>query len=196
MNCGIWNMGLLSTVVSGPLFNLECVFSLIYSLKFKMTLKPKLEVKSDPGLTPFTFLAGPTKMPLQYNKLVLPIEKHHQQTYIFALLIEEWFAWYLIFDIFDHWCFPFTCCLTGLNCYNVTSGSVICNNVTSSCVMQVCKHDFTNLVLNVMTKLYFDHVITSVFIFKLSFTWHVKFLNDLHWFLITFPGKKQFSRPT
>ena len=79
-------MGLLSTVVSGPLFKLECVLSLIYSLKFKMTLKPKHEVKSDPGLAPLTFLAGPTKMPLQYNKLVLSIEKHNQQTYIFALL--------------------------------------------------------------------------------------------------------------
>ena len=53
----------------------------------------------------------------------------------------------------DHWCFHGTCCLTGLNSYNVTSGSAICNNVTSSSVMQVWKHGFTNLVSNVMTKM-------------------------------------------
>ena len=31
------------------------------------------------------------------------------------------------------WCFPCTCCLTGLNCNNVTNGSglQVCNNVTS-----------------------------------------------------------------
>ena len=53
------------------------------------------------------------------------------------------------------WCFPCTCCLTGLNCYNVTSGSAVCNNVTSSSAMQVWKHGFTYLVSNVMTKWYF-----------------------------------------
>ena len=47
---------------------------------------------------------------------------------------------------FDHWCFPCTCCLTGLNCYNVTSGSGTWNNVTSSSAMQVCKHGFTSMV--------------------------------------------------
>ena len=58
---------------------------------------------------------------------------------------------------FDHWYFPCICCLTGLtgNCYNVTSSQGICNNVTSSSAMQVCKHGFTNMVSNVMTKWHF-----------------------------------------
>ena len=63
-----------------------------------MTQNPKQGVKSDPGLTPLIFGAGPTKMHLQHYKLALPIKKHHQ-TYLFALLIEERFAWYL-FDFF------------------------------------------------------------------------------------------------
>ena len=54
-DCGIWYMGLLSTVVSRPVLNLECAFSLSYSLKFKMLQNPKQGVKSDPGLTPFNF---------------------------------------------------------------------------------------------------------------------------------------------
>ena len=45
----------------------------------------------------WTLSAGPTKMPLQYYKLALPIEKHHHQTYIVALLIEEMFASYLFY---------------------------------------------------------------------------------------------------
>ena len=56
---------------------------------------------------------------------------------------------------FDHWWFPCTCCLIGLNCYNVTSGSGTCNNVTSSSANQVWRHGFTNMVSNVMTKWYF-----------------------------------------
>ena len=56
---------------------------------------------------------------------------------------------------FDHWWFSCTCCLTGLNCYNVTSGSGTCNNATSSSGKQVCRHGFTNMVSNVMTKWYF-----------------------------------------
>ena len=60
-----------------------------------MTQNRKQGVKSDPGLTPLIFGTGPTKMHLQHYKLPLPIENHHQ-TYLFALLIEERFAWYLI----------------------------------------------------------------------------------------------------
>ena len=56
---------------------------------------------------------------------------------------------------FDPWWFPCTCCLTVLNCYNVTSGSGACNNVTSSSAKQVCRHGFTNMVSNVMTNWYF-----------------------------------------
>ena len=36
MNCGIWNVGQLTTVVSRPVFNLECAFGLIDLLKIKM----------------------------------------------------------------------------------------------------------------------------------------------------------------
>ena len=64
-----------------------------------MTQNPKQGVKSYPGLTPLILIAWPTKMPQQYYKLALPIEKH-LQTYIFALLTEERFAW----DIFDFPC--------------------------------------------------------------------------------------------
>ena len=56
-----------------------------------------------PGLAPLIFITVPTKMPLQYMyyKLALPIEQHHQ-TYIFALLTEERFAWYLFdFSLYD-----------------------------------------------------------------------------------------------
>ena len=132
MNCGIWYMGLLSvdqcSIWSVFLLLLFCFFILIYSLKFKMTQNRKQGVKSDPGLTPLIFGTGPTKMHLQHYKLPLPIENHHQ-THLFALLIEERFAWYLIdffpFKMyvvfcttrnlserqseaggFDHWCFP------------------------------------------------------------------------------------------
>ena len=63
-------MGLLSTVVSKPVFNLECVFCQIYSLKFKMTQNSKQGVKSDSGLTPLIFSAGPTKMPLQSDNSI------------------------------------------------------------------------------------------------------------------------------
>ena len=64
-----------------------------------MTQNPKQGVKSYPGLTPLILIAWPTKMPQQYYKLALPIEKH-LQTYIFALLTEERVAW----DIFDFPC--------------------------------------------------------------------------------------------
>ena len=87
MNCGIWDID-LSTVVSRPVFNLECVLGLTYSLKLKMTQNPKQGIKSDAGLTPLSVAgltplsvcAGHTKMPRQYYKLALPIEKHHHQT--------------------------------------------------------------------------------------------------------------------
>ena len=93
---------------------------------------------------------------------------------------------------FDHWCLPCTCCLTRLNCYIVTSGSAICNNVTSSAAMQVCKHGFTNLVSNVMSKWNFYYIIINISMLKLSLTWHMKFFNDFHWFSMTFPGKLPF----
>ena len=62
-----------------------------------MTPNQNIKVQSDPGLNHLIFsaLARPTKMPLQYYKLALPIEKHHHQTYLFELLIEERFASYL-----------------------------------------------------------------------------------------------------
>ena len=103
--CEIWPTGLLSTIVSRQVL-IGSVFGLIYSLEFKMTQNPKHGVKSDPGLTPLIFGAGPTKRPPQYYKLALPVEKHHHPTYIFALLIEERFIfiWFypLKYNVLHH----------------------------------------------------------------------------------------------
>ena len=141
--------------------------------------------------------------------------EHHHQTYIFALLTEERLAWYL-FDFslyivfctkrthqrqlqtgsFDHWCFPCTGGKTGLNCYNVTSGSTICNNVTSSFAMQVCKHGFTNLVSNVMTKWYFESYNHQCFHVQINFNmtheifqWLPLIFNDFSRQNVIFPGQ-------
>ena len=77
MKHGIWDMGLLSTVVSRPVFNLEYFRSDLFT-KFKITQNPKQGVKNYPGLTPLIFTTRPAKMPQQYYKLALPIEQHHQ----------------------------------------------------------------------------------------------------------------------
>ena len=175
MNYGIWDKGLLSSVVCRSVFNPECVFGLIYSLKFKMTQNPKQGVKGDPGLTPLIFGAEPTKMTVQHYALALPIEsimvKH---TYLYCWLKKDWPAIHLIFSpvrysvlhhkdpikdsqrqgalIID--AFPAHAAWLGLTA-TCKSGSAICNNVTSSSALQVCKDGFTNLVSNVMTKWYF-----------------------------------------
>ena len=97
---------------------------------------------------------------------------------------------------FDHWYFPCICCLTGLNCYNVTSGSAICNNVASSSAMQVCKHGFTNMVSNVMTKWHFlsyNHQCFHVQIkFNMAheiFQWLPLIFNDVSRQNAIFPGQ-------
>ena len=150
-------------------------------------------------------------MPPQYicYKLALPIEKHHQTYTVdwrkICLITILFFPCKMLCSVpqgphqrqseagtFDHWCLPCTCCLTRLNCYIVTSGSAICNNVTSSAAMQVCKHGFTNLVSNVMSKWNFYYIIINISMLKLSLTWHMKFFNDFHWFSMTFPGKLPF----
>ena len=77
----------------------QCSIWSVFSPFIKIENDQQQGVKSDPGLTPLIFGAGPTKMHLKRYKLALPIEKHHHQTYVFALLIEERFAWYL-FDFF------------------------------------------------------------------------------------------------
>ena len=73
------------------MFNLECFQADLFT---KILNDPKQGVKNYPGLTPLISIAWPTKKPLQYYKLALPIEQHHQ-TYIFmifALLTEERFT--------------------------------------------------------------------------------------------------------
>ena len=88
------------------------------------------------------------------------------------------------------------CCLTGLNCYNVTSGSAICNNVASSSAMQVCKHGFTNMVSNVMIKWHFlsyNHQCFHVQIkFNMAheiFQWLPLIFNDFSRQNAIFPGQ-------
>ena len=98
---------------------------------------------------------------------------------------------------FDYDTFPaYICCLTGLNCYNVTSGSAICNNVASSSAMQVCKHGFTNMVSNVMTKWHFlsyNHQCFHVQIkFNMAheiFQWLPLIFNDFSRQNVIFPGQ-------
>ena len=179
LTCDSWYLRYGSTVYSSQWVD-RCsiwgVFGLVYSLKFKMTRNPKHGVKFTLDWSLYFSLQGLPKCHYNTINWLCPLNSIHQ-TYIFmifALLTEERFAWYLfdfsLYDIvfcttrtpseteagsFDHWCFPCTCCLTGLNCYNVTSGSAICNNVTSSSAVQVWKHGFTNLVSNIMIKWYF-----------------------------------------
>ena len=79
VNYGIWDIGLLPTVVSRTLliWSVFLVWFIQVSLKSKMTQSPKQGVKIDPGLPLLFFRAVPTKMPLQYYKLALAIEKYH-----------------------------------------------------------------------------------------------------------------------
>ena len=97
---------------------------------------------------------------------------------------------------FDHWWFPCTCCLTGLNCYNVTCGSGTCNNVTSSSAKQVCRHGFTNMVSNVMTKgyflshnYYFFHVQNKFNMAHIIFQWLPLIFKDFSRQNAIFPGQ-------
>ena len=101
---------------------------------------------------------------------------------------------------FDHWCFPCICCLAGLNCYNVTSGSAICNNVTRSSAMQVCKHGFTNLVSNVMTTWYFQSYNHQCFHVQIKFNmaheifqWLPLIFNDFSRQYSIFPGEHKIQ---
>ena len=164
--CRMWE---LSTVVSRPVFNMECAFSLIYLLKFEMAQNPKQGLKNDLESTPFFLVQSPPKCHNNTINWLCPLKsmiiKHKTVDWRKICLIFILFSLKMCSapqgphqrqskaESFHHWCLPCTCCLTGLNCYNVTSGSAICNNVTSSSAMQVCMHGFTNLVsLNVMTK--------------------------------------------
>ena len=178
-------MSLLSTVVSRPVFNLECFQSDLFTIQNDPN--PKHGVKSYPGLTPLNFIAGPTRTMLQYYKFV-----HWTASSNIHICTVDLRKICLIFI----WFFPVRYCvlhhkdpirdsqrqgvliidafpahaLTGLNCYNVTSGSAICNNVTSSSAMQVCKHGFTNLVSNVMKSGTFNNIIINVFMLKSTVT--------------------------
>ena len=151
------------------------VFRLIYSLKFKMTQNQNKgsKVTQDWPLS-FSVQGLPKCCYNAINRLCPLKSIIINHTYLHCSLKTDLLHLYLISfckiscsapqgphqrqslaGSFDHWWFPYTCCLTGLNCYNVTSGSGTCNNVTSSSAKQVCRHGFTKMGSNVMKKWYF-----------------------------------------